>query len=197
MSETANVHHSSATNEHYTPIDIIEAARETMGGIDLDPASTSSVNTHRVKATTYYGKRDGSLAREWHGRVFLNPPGGLDISTRKSNAAVWWAKLAEEYASGRVVEAIFVGFTLEILATSQDARVWLGDLPLCFPRARIAFWKETAPGEYKRGGSPAHSNVIGYLPSVVSMGNGPIVDRFVAAFGKFGRIAIPGDNPRL
>ena len=193
MSDEANVHHSSKTVEHYTPIEIIEAARETMGGIDLDPASTLSVNTHRVKAETYYGKKDGALSRHWSGRVFLNPPGGLDIATRKSNAAVWWAKLAEEYDAGRVTQAIFVGFTLEILATSQDACIWLGDFPLCFPRARIAFWTETAPGEFKRGGSPAHSNVIGYLHpafEVDAQGERPGVMRFKRAFRGMGRVRL-------
>ncbi len=182
----SNVHHTSTTNEHYTPLEIIEAARETMGGIDLDPATTTSVNTHRVKATSFFTRKDAALYRAWSGRTWLNPPGGR-APGNKSSAALWWAKLAEEYAAGRVVEAVFLGFTLEILATSQDAVVWPGDLPFCVPRKRIEFCKEVAPGEFVKGDSPTHSNVIVYLPRKDEPIDGRV--RFHAVFAKFGRVS--------
>ena len=181
----ANARHSSATNEHYTPIEIIEAARATMGGIDLDPATTTSVNENRVNATAFFTKKDAALYRSWSGRVWLNPPGGR-APGNKSSAALWWAKLAEEYDAGRVVEAVFLGFTLEILATSQNARVWPGDLPFCVPRKRIDFVKEISPGEFVKGESQTHSNVIIYLPR---RDRGTGVHRFAEAFGKFGRVS--------
>jgi len=179
-----NPRHLSTTNEHYTPIEIIEAARQTMGEIDLDPATTKRVNETRVKATNFFTREDRALSLQWHGRVWLNPPGGLDVSTRKSNAAVWWSKLVEEYRADRVREAIFLGFTLEIFATSQDADMWIGDFPFCVPRQRIAFWKDGALEGYVRGGSPAHSNVIVYLPP--RDGN---TIAFKHAFEKFGRVS--------
>lgn len=186
-----SVQHSGLTAEHYTPIEIVEAARATMGGIDLDPASTESVNTHRVKADRFFTKRDDALRHPWFGRVFLNPPGGKREKgdpERRSRAAEWWAKLATEYQRGGVTEAIFLGFTLEILATSQDATLWPGDFPFCIPRTRIDFYQEVAPGEFKEGGSPAHSNVVVYLPQT---GAGGCIDgtrRFRDAFSKFGRV---------
>jgi len=183
---TSNPQHSSATNEHYTPVEIVDAARATMGGIDLDPATTTSVNERRVKATNFFTRKDAALSRSWAGRVWLNPPGGR-APGNKSNAALWWAKLAEEYASGRVVEAVFLGFTLEILATSQDAVVWPGDLPFCIPRKRIEFEKEV-DGAFVRGESPTHSNVIVYLPPRHSEDGA--VFRFESAFRKFGRVSV-------
>lgn len=155
--------HSSASNEHYTPREYVEAARITMGGIDLDPATTPSVNAWSVKATNIYTKEDDGLSKAWFGKVFVNPPGGK--VKNKSNAALWWAKLADEYTRGRVEQAIFIGFTLEILSTSQDAVVWAGHMPLCVPRRRIEFCQEREPGVFVAGESPAHANVIAYLPS--------------------------------
>lgn len=154
--------HSSASAEHYTPIEFIEAARETMGGIDLDPASTRRVNELRIKAKAFFGTDYDGLAHEWHGSVWLNPPGGR--VGNKSSAAVWWGKLADEYTLGRVTQAIFMGFSIELLATSQAAPIWPGDVPFCIPRRRIELLRETTPGVFEPGESPTHSNIIVYLP---------------------------------
>ena len=53
--------------EWYTPAYIIEAARKTMGTIDLDPASSVIAN-ETVKATTFYTIDDDGLIKEWGGR---------------------------------------------------------------------------------------------------------------------------------
>jgi hypothetical protein len=163
--------HSKVSNEHYTPLEYIEAARAVMGGIDLDPAATKSVNERRVKATGHFTKKDNALDKPWGGlpffpvpstRVWLNPPGGL--VNRKSAAAVWWAKLVREWDEGRVSQAIFLGFSIEILQTSQwDSRRWLGSFPFCVPRQRIAFLQEIN-GEFIPGDQPSHGNIIAYLP---------------------------------
>lgn len=173
--------HSATTVEHYTPLEYIEAARSTMGGIiDLDPATTGLVNSQRVKAETYYNQELNGLDNEWHGNVFLNPPGGR--VGRKSGAAVWWDKLIEEYTSGRVRQAIFLGFSIEIMATSQDSKMWVGQFPFCIPRNRIEFVNE----QFEKGTSPTHSNVVVYLPARIEN-----VERFETNFSQFGKVAIP------
>lgn len=187
-------HHMNETVEHYTPSEFVEAARLVMGGIDLDPASCAEAN-ETVKAGCWFGPtsellhgQDG-LAIRWGqdpaeldfmhaNRVFLNPPGGK-LPGNKSQAAVWWSKLATEYEAGRVAQFVFVGFTLEILRTAQDQSRYPGLSPLnrcfvrCFPRDRIAF---NSPG--KKNNSPTHANVIVY--------GGPNRERFVAVFSRFG-----------
>lgn len=60
-------------NEWYTPSLYIEAARQVMGGIDLDPASCA-VADQTVKATNYFSQEEDGLAQTWHGRVWCNPP---------------------------------------------------------------------------------------------------------------------------
>lgn len=151
--------HLSQSNEHFTPAYIVDAARETMGAIDLDPASCAEAQ-RTVKAARWYGRgspfgEDG-LREPWAGRVFLNPPGGtVRHPLTKSSAAMWWGLLVEAWSEGLVTQAIFVGFTLEILRSAQGLGVRSPlRFPFCVPSSRIAF----------TGGSPTHANVIVYIP---------------------------------
>ena len=64
---------SNAGDTYYTPLSIIEAARASMGGIDLDPASSAAAQKV-VQASRWYGKDADGLNQEWGGRVWLNPP---------------------------------------------------------------------------------------------------------------------------
>lgn len=60
-------------NEWYTPAEHLERARQVLGSIDLDPAS-SDFAQQRVKAAQHFTIEDDGLKREWAGRVWLNPP---------------------------------------------------------------------------------------------------------------------------
>lgn len=179
-----NAQHSSASPEHYTPAEIIEAARQTMGGIDLDPATTALVNERTVKAERIYTREDDGLSKPWHGRVWLNPPGGK--TKGKSNAAIWWSKLVVEWLEGRVEQAVFLGFSIEILATSQSSRVWVGDCPFCVPRRRIEFLKEGG----SVGDSPTHANIIAFLPPRGCAEEALAVECFQRDFQQFGEVRV-------
>jgi phage N-6-adenine-methyltransferase len=119
--------HSSDSNEWYTPARYLKAAREAMGGIDLDPASCEAANRN-VEAAQFYTAADDGLAQEWHGRVWCNPPYG-------GETARWVAKLIEEFEAGRVPQAI-------LLVNAATDREWfqrLWDFPVCFTHHRIRF----------------------------------------------------------
>lgn len=187
------VQHSSESVEHFTPKEIVEAARAVLGEIDLDPASCSLANGV-VKASAFYGPgsehgEDG-LTLPWLGRVFLNPPGGRAQLTgcgTSSNAALWWGRLAASWQAGEVEAAIFVGFTLEILRSAQALDVPQPlDFPLCVPSSRIAFDTEQ-DGERVSSSSPTHGNVIVYLPPRGALTGVEDVERFRDHFTPIGR----------
>ena len=60
-------------NEWFTPPEFLELARTVLGVIDLDPASSDKAQ-EVVQAEQYFAKADDGLAKQWHGRVWLNPP---------------------------------------------------------------------------------------------------------------------------
>jgi 5'(3')-deoxyribonucleotidase len=64
---------SSDSVEWYTPPHIITAAREVLGTIDLDPASNAKANKW-TKAKRYFTEKTDGLTKNWHGKVWMNPP---------------------------------------------------------------------------------------------------------------------------
>lgn len=137
--------HLSGSVEHYTPREVVEAARTVFTYIDFDPASCELANTI-VQASRWVGLPNDGLACEWKGRVLLNAPGGrpdpqwAKTYQSQSSAVVWWRKLVEECVASRATEAIFVGFNLEILQAAQHED-WSDPLsfPFCVPSERLKF----------------------------------------------------------
>lgn len=180
--------HSSASTEHFTPPKITTAAHRVMGDIDLDPASSELANKELVVARKFYDAAANGFAKEWHGRVFLNPPGGkcdesgVSLFKRegekgffyadgsrctkpaRSSVTSWWNRLVTEWKLGRTTQAIFIGFSIEILQASQvDSPMSCMDFSICVPGRRLAFWS-VVDGKFGPGTSPTHANVIVYIP---------------------------------
>lgn len=132
MNAVNRVHQDSGQVEWYTPSPIIEAAREVMGEIDLDPASSAAAN-ETVGADRFYTRDDDGLTQPFYGRVWLNPP--------FSDAARFVARLVAEYEAGRVREACVITFAS--LDTEWARR--LAAFPRWYPEGRLAYvpgWEE-------------------------------------------------------
>lgn len=158
---------SSESPEWYTPDKYLDAARQVLGRIDLDPASCESANA-TVKAKKYYTALDDGLSKPWHGRVFLNPPYGK--SAPKGNA-LFIPKLVEEFEVGRTKAAIVL-----TSAHSTDTEWFqvLWEYTLCFTDHRVPYWNDDGIG------MPTFGSVFTYL--------GPDPDAFAERFAEFGAI---------
>lgn len=196
--------HTIDSPEWYTPAPFVEAARLTMGGIDLDPASHEEAN-ERIQATRFYDEIMDGLTLPWSGRVFLNPPGG--------QVNQFWEMAAREYFGRRVEQLVWIGYSLEQLQTLQQSACSHTplDFPILFTAKRIAFVeneakkalriqkilregeapgasvaKQKAAAQLRAGkepaNSPSHSNYVCYM--------GSNVREFVKAFGAFGKVRL-------
>lgn len=199
---TTEPFHTSAHDDYMTPVEIVERARLTLERIDLDPASSPAAN-EVVKATQFYalsrqprkykhGKMlvGNGLSASWKGTVFLNPPGGKAPQNRygiRSEAALWWRRLVELYLLGQVEAAVFLGFNLELLRTTQGCGVRSAlSFPFCVPSSRLMF-SRIVDGQRVTCGSPSHANVV-----VLVSEDPSVIGRFSRAFESIGQVVNPG-----
>lgn len=174
-----NAQHSKKSVKWGTPLPIIEASRRALGGtIDCDPATSAAFN-ERVRATTFYTEESNGLAQLWNGTVFLNPPGGL--------VAPFWNSLCRAHLVVKSVpKAIWIGFSLEQLATLASEPVHPLDFTYLIFRKRLSFCREDS----EPGTLPTHSNYL------VGMGINPeLFDECFSLYGKIGMGALCTDLP--
>lgn len=159
-----HVANNSGNNEWYTPEEYIAAARNVLGTIDLDPASSDIANM-TVKAATYYTAETNGLDQEWAGNVWMNPPYAGELIGQ------FTAKLVYHVQQYDVKEAI-------VLVNNATETAWFQELvaeasAVAFPRGRVRFWKpDGTPG------APLQGQAIIYI--------GANRDAFVNEFARFG-----------
>jgi phage N-6-adenine-methyltransferase len=166
-SKFVHVSQSTGHQEWYTPRDYIEAAREVLGHIDLDPA-TSDIAQAIVQAEEYFTAETDGLDKPWKGRVWLNPPYSVDLVGR------FVAKLCEHHAAKDVPQAL-------LLVNNATDTKWFQDAAsecraICFPSGRIRFLDE----EGNASGAPLQGQAILYF--------GENVGAFEKGFSGFGVI---------
>lgn len=113
----------SGNVEWYTPLSIIAAAKQTMGGIDLDPFSSIAAN-RRIGATHIFTERENGLTQDWFGRVWMNHPYG------KATNGACINKLLMEFGMGNVQEACCITF-------ANTSEKWFRPL-LCYPQCFLS-----------------------------------------------------------
>lgn len=186
------INQTSGEVEYYTPAPIIEAARGTMGGIDLDPASSERANKI-VRAKSFFTKDDNSLQRPWAGRVWMNHPfhagwkacvRGCKRKTCRTRGhiyedipgnAAWINKLVLEYENGGVTQACCITYA----STSEAWFQPLLNYPQCFLHGRTNYLLPS--GEVLKGVSKG--SVVTYF--------GQRVDEFHRYFRGLGTVKIP------
>lgn len=168
IAKGCHVSANSGENEWYTPPEYIEAARDVMGGIDLDPASCETAQSN-VKAKRFYTADDDGLSKKWTGNVWLNPPYAKDLIGKFA------AKIVAE--SSRFTQAI-------VLVNNATDTAWFHDLAsvssaICFLRGRVKFLDKT--------GKPVNTPVQGQ--AVLYIGSN--VEHFRSRFSELGVVVLP------
>ncbi len=174
-----SIQHSAKSDAWLTPLPIVKLVRYALGQIDLDPASSSLAN-ERIRASRYINEQEDGLSTDWPAwcSVYINPPGGK--AGKRGKTIQFWQKLMEYRATGSLKHAIWMGFSIEQLQSTQNKGCpAMGEFPLCIPARRIAFDDEVGVNR----SSPSHSNVIAYIPGSVDN-----TDGFIEAFHSLGTI---------
>lgn len=194
MNASQNINQDSGNVEWWTKTFIIEAARVTMGSIDLDPASCTKAN-ETVQARQYFTVEDDGLKQCWLGNVWMNHPysdgeevckpnckkkkckgkRGYCITKRIPANSEWINKLVSEYEAGHVKQACLICYA----STSEKWFQPLYSYPICFRNKRDKF----TPGIGQQESGSTKGCVIVYL--------GPHVERFAYYFGSLGSIMVP------
>ena len=168
------VNQSSNKRDWMTPTYVLAPARLTMGGIDLDPASSPLAN-QTVKAKNIFTEIENGLNQPWFGRVWLNWPYG-----RRENK-LWSAKILTEIDAGRIEQICFICY-----ASTSEA--WYQTL-LHIPRIDIA---GRVPFIDPETGEPASQNVKG--SSLFYWG--PEVHTFGLMCKGLGPLSVSHNSPR-
>ncbi len=160
---------NTGQNEWYTPDEYIEAARDVLETIDVDPASSSLANK-TVKAARYFTIEDDGLTEPWVGKVWMNPPYAQPLISQ------FIEKLCCEVENGSVSEAIVL--TNDSTDTAWFQRASSLAEAICFTKKRICF---VSPEGGK--GSPLQGQAFFYF--------GRDVKRFAERFKEIGLVVTP------
>ena len=183
MPERATPNLPTDPDELYSPAEYVDAAREAMGGIALDPASCAVAN-EVVRAERYYAKDDLGQTRDWRAdSVWLNPP----RSAPTFDQFIW--RMMADYEAG----VFRRGIALVDNSTESDWFQLLGASAnaIIFPPKRARLWRSDGDGGKAKSAAP-----VGH--ALIYFGDRP--DRFLAVMrkrlGGFGYSAAPPTDVR-
>lgn len=154
----------SSIQDYFTPTPIIEAARATMGGIDLDAASHWLANkVHQIPA--YFDRNRSAFEYPWKGRVWLNPPYG--------DNEPWFREIVRYVEAGEVTQMCMLS-PVWAFTTKQASEMMAHVTAMLLFVPTPKFWGNANPD--KVGSNQPHAIV--YI--------GDEVDAFHEHFARFG-----------
>lgn len=166
-----HVSNNSGENEWYTPPDLIAAAREAMGAINVDPASSATAN-RTVKADTYWTADDDGLTKRWSGNVWMNPPYAQPLIARFAEA------VCEKYDAKEIKRAC-------VLVNNATETAWFQPM---LARASAQCWLKGRVKFLNPAGDPSGQPLQGQV--VLYLGDNPF--RFARSFADLGVVKVDG-----
>jgi len=180
--------------ELITNKDLVAAAHELMGGIDLDPASSKVANEY-VQADNFYTPQDDGINRQqWFGKVYVFPPSGTyfwdrkyerwkmtrtSSSTLKSSHALWFQFLYNAWLSGEIEQGLYFSNCPDMIR--YDQRIF--DFPMCILRTAPVLIKNTSEGI---GNHKTCTSFLVYLQPMDR--SAEATERFVEIYSPKGRV---------
>jgi len=167
MLNPAHVSFNTGENEWYTPQIYADAAREVMGTIDTDPASSETANGI-IKAKQYFTIEVDGRQQTWAGNIWMNPPYSQPL------VAEFCALLVEKLKSHEVKQAcVLVNNATE---TNFYQNMISECQAVCFIKGRIKFLDKNGEST----GAPLQGQTILYF--------GENYPKFAQVFSQFGVI---------
>lgn len=172
-------------DESYTPVDVVEDARDIMGGIDLDPFS-NPIAQKWVAAKTHYTKAQNGLVRPWKGRCWFNPP--FTVEVLEPAVAKLLVALAGKDAAHDVTDCVGVTNQSDAawwhrLARKATAICQVGGLPEDEEAGRVNFRQPDGRGGYRETRGNRFAQTFWYFGSRLNL--------FEERFEKRGTIFTP------
>jgi len=180
--------------ELITSRDLVCAANELMGNIDLDVASSNLANEY-VGADKFFTPQDDGLNdQKWFGKVYLFPPPGTYFwdeknfrwkktrSTSKSlrsSHAVWFSKLYKSWIKNEIEQGLFFCNCPDMIRYDQK----IFDFPVCIPRTSPNLLRNSA-GQVKP--HKTCTSLIVYLQPQDNPGDA--TQRFIDIYSAKGRV---------
>lgn len=191
------INQTSGEFEYFTPLAIVNVARDVMRGIDLDPAS-SEVANGGIAAKRIFTIKEDAMRQVWTAKsIWMNHPFGIaetpcepDCRRQETNPrhkhhdfiwhgnAAWVNKLIYEFKEGNFEQGICITYA----CTSEAWFTPLLHYPQCFLVPRTNYYTP----EGKKLSGVTKGSVVTYL--------GPNVNRFAQRFANLGVVKIPYPN---
>jgi hypothetical protein len=167
----------------HTPDEYLNAARELMGGIDIDPATDEKAQL-RIKAKVYYTKETNGLDKPWMGRLWLGTPYAEGLINQFTDRAI------EQYRMGNVTEGLILTHTNNT-HYSYFQEILRACSAICVVNDCIR-WVKGHEDEEKA----AQALGVSWIPEYTKHGNvvfylGQKVNEFCGIFSKFGVCLCP------
>jgi len=182
--------------ELITSSDLVMAANELMGGIDLDVASSKVANKY-VQATDYYTPSDDGLnSQQWYGSTYLFPPAGAYFWDKKnerwkmtrassisltSSHAVWFRRMYHAWLAREIKQGLYFSNCPDMIR--YEPKIF--KFPMCILRT-APYLLCNKDGEVKK--KQTCTSFLVYLPPQDSSTDA--VDTFVKVYGERGHLLV-------
>jgi len=164
----------TGNNEWRTPAKYIEAVKNVLGEIDIDPATNDEAQKF-IQAKAHHTIDDSGLNYSWNGRCFMNPPYSRDLIPKFAD------KFVRELECGNITEGI-------VLVNSATDTGWFHQLyqsasAMCLTKGRIGFLRPEQSYQVNTGKKGQLGTALLYF--------GEDIESFVSEFKQFGLLTLP------